>query len=110
MTTPLPEIITTYQQAHDQREVGAALATFCPDATVIDDGHTYTGADQIRTWLDRTTNEFTYTRSLTGVDDHGDGTYTVRNHLAGNFPGGEVDLRYRFELRDGLVHSLHIAP
>jgi hypothetical protein len=34
----------------------------------------------------------------------------LRDHLEGNFPGGQVDLRYRFELDGGRIHSLHIAP
>jgi hypothetical protein len=34
----------------------------------------------------------------------------VSNHLSGNFPGGEVDLRYRFRLADGLIQELQIAP
>lgn len=110
MISDLPDVIATYQRAHDHHDTDAAIAAFSPDATVIDDGRTYTGADQIRGWLERTASEFTYTRALTGVDDHGGGTYTVHNHLEGDFPGGQVDLRYRFELRDGFVHSLHIAP
>ena len=110
MTPDLPQIITTYQHAHDRHDTDAAIATFGSDATVVDDGRTYRGIEEIRAWLDRTANEYTYTRTLTGVDDHGDGSYTVRNHLEGDFPGGQVDLRYRFELRDGLVHALHIAP
>lgn len=110
MPDDLPQIITTYQHAHDRHDTEAAVATFAPDATVVDDGHTYTGTDEIRAWLDRTANEYTYTRTLSGVDDHGDGSYTVRNHLDGNFPGGQVDLRYRFEVRDALIGALHIAP
>jgi len=36
--------------------------------------------------------------------------YVVRTRLTGNFPGGTVDLRYRFMLRDGLISVLEIAP
>jgi hypothetical protein len=32
----------------------------------------------------------------------------VRTHLEGNFPGGTVDLRYRFGLRDGRIAELRI--
>lgn len=110
MTPDLPDVIVTYQHAHDRHDTDAAIATFDPGATVVDDGHTHVGIDAIRAWLDRTASEYTYTRTLTGVDDHGDGRYTVRNHLDGNFPGGQVDLRYRFELADGRIRSLHIAP
>lgn len=110
MTTELPDIIAAFQRAHDDHDTDAAIATFVEDATVVDDGRTYTGVAEIRTWLDRAASEYTYTRTLTGVDDHGDGTFTVRNHLDGDFPGGQVDLRYRFELQGGLIGALHIAP
>ena len=110
MATELPDIIVAFQRAHDDHDTESAMATFVDDATVVDDGRTSVGVAEIRTWLDRAASEYTYTRSLTGVDDHGDGTFTVRNHLDGDFPGGQVDLRYRFELRDGLIGALHIAP
>jgi hypothetical protein len=32
------------------------------------------------------------------------------NHLEGNFPGGVVDLRYRFVVVDDLISELVIAP
>lgn len=110
MDTGLPDVIAAYQRAHDQHDTDAAIATFDTDATVVDDGRTYTGAAEITSWLDRAAREYTYTRTLTGVDDHGDGSYTVRNHLEGDFPGGQVDLHYRFEVREVLIRSLHIAP
>lgn len=87
-----------------------ALAAFGPDATVADDGTAYIGTERIRSWLDGAANEYTYTRTLTGVDDLGDGVHVVHNHLSGNFPGGEVDLRYRFQLSDGLIDHLDVAP
>ncbi len=109
-TTDRPGVIDAYQRAHDEHDTVAALATFHPDATVIDDGVTYSGSERVRGWLTDVASEYTYTRTLTGVDDLGDGVYIVHNHLTGDFPGGEVDLRYRFALRDGLIHHLEIAP
>ena len=106
----LPDVIRCYQDAHDRREADTALAAFTSDATVVDDGSTYVGAEGVRTWLANAASEFTYTRTLTGVDDLGDGVYVVRNHLEGDFPGGAVDLHYRFRLREGLIEHLEIAP
>lgn len=108
--TDLPDVIAAYQQAHDRHDTETALATFSPDATVVDDDATYTGTERIRWWLTNVASEYTYTRTLTGADDLGDGVHVVRNHLTGNFPGGEVDLHHRFHLRDGLIHHLDIAP
>ena len=106
----LPAVIDTYQSAHDQRLTDQAVATFADDATVIDDGESYQGSDRIRWWLEHAASEFTFTRTLISVDDLGGGVHLVRNHIAGNFPGGEADLDYRFELRDGLITRLEIAP
>ncbi|MGD9750551.1 MAG: nuclear transport factor 2 family protein [Acidimicrobiia bacterium] len=106
----VPAVIDSYQRAHDRRDVEAALASFGPDATVIDEAVAYRGTERIRWWLTNAASEFTYTRSLTGVEDLGGGAYLVSNHLSGNFPGGEADLRYRFQLRGGLIDHVEIAP
>jgi hypothetical protein len=110
MSTELPDRIDTYLRAHDQRDTDSALTTFSDDATVVDEGNTYTGTDRIRWWLDNSSSEYTYTRTLTGIDSEGNGNYVVHNHLVGNFPGGEVDLRFQFKLADELIHRLEIAP
>jgi hypothetical protein len=106
----LPDVITRYQSAHDRRDSDAALATFAPDAVVKDDGNTYRGHGEIRDWLTRASVEFTYTRTLTAAEPTDSRTWTVTNHLEGNFPGGVVDLRYRFVLEDSLITELEIAP
>lgn len=43
----LPGTITGYLAAHRVHDTAAELAAFAGDATVIDDGSTYTGADAI---------------------------------------------------------------
>jgi hypothetical protein len=110
MSVELPTPIAQYQRAHDLRDADAAVAMFRADATVVDDGRTHTGTVEIRWWLANAASEYTYTRTLTGVTEEPDGSYIVSNHLSGNFPGGEVDLRYRFRLADGLIQELQIAP
>lgn len=106
----VPAVIDAYQRAHDRRDPDAALASFGPDATVIDEGVAYVGTERILSWLMTAASEYTYTRTLTGAEDLGDDVYLVHNHLSGDFPGGEADLRYRFQLRDGLIHHVEIAP
>lgn len=110
MSVDIPTMIETYQRAHDRRDTDAALAAFSAGATVVDEGRTHTGADEIRWWLDNAASEYTYTRTLTGIEHEGDGSYIVSTHLSGNFPGGEADLRYRFRLEHGLIRRLEIAP
>lgn len=106
----LPEVITRYLTAHRAHDTATAIAAFTREATVIDDGKTYEGADAIRDWLDRAAGEYTYTVSLTAAEQTDATHYTATNHLEGNFPGGTVDLRYQFTLGDGFIERLVIEP
>jgi hypothetical protein len=108
--TDLPAVVLRYQDAHDRHDADGALATFAPDAIVTDDGHTYRGRVEIRDWLSRASVEFTYTRTVIDTIQLDDGTWLVTNHLEGDFPGGVVDLRYRFVVSGGLLSKLDIAP
>lgn len=106
----LPQIIARYQEAHDRGDTAAALATFAPDATVVDDGHRADGHDEIAAWLTDSANAFSYTRTLLSAEADGPTAWLVANRLDGDFPGGTVDLRYRFAIVDGLIAELLIAP
>lgn len=106
----LPEVIGRYLSAHDRRDTDAALATFASDAVVVDDGHEYASPDEIRDWLAHASTQFTYTRTFAGAELVTPDTWLVTNRLEGNFPGGVVDLRYRFRIAGDLISELVIAP
>ena len=106
--TELPEIITSYLKAHDARDLDVAVRTYAPDATVTDEGRTYEGREEIGRWLARSASEFTYTIEMTGATKLDDDHYDVTHHLEGTFPGGQVDLHFRFALRDNAVARLAI--
>ncbi|GAA1695745.1 nuclear transport factor 2 family protein [Streptomyces yatensis] len=108
--TDLPDVVKRYLKAHNEHDLPAASAALTPDATVIDDGRTYEGIPAIERWLDRATSEYTYTTTLIGAEQDGPDRYTVTQRLEGDFPGGTVDLRYRFLLDQGLISHLTIAP
>ncbi|MET4925711.1 nuclear transport factor 2 family protein [Streptomyces sp. PSRA5] len=105
-----PDVITRYLAAHVVRDADAALATMREDATVTDDGSTYRGAAAIERWLRTEAGEYTYTTRLLAAESEDDTHHVVTNRVEGNFPGGRVDLRFRFTLRDGLIEDLTIAP
>ncbi|WP_328685932.1 nuclear transport factor 2 family protein [Streptomyces sp. NBC_01261] len=106
----LPEVITRYLAAHRAHDTATAVTTFTDDAVVIDDGHTYRGSAAIERWLDRAASEYTYTTELTHAQETDAAHYIATHHLEGDFPGGTVDLHYRFTLRDDLVEQLVIEP
>jgi hypothetical protein len=106
----LPEPVAAYVQARGADDTDAAIGRFAPDATVVDEGHTYVGAAQIRDWLGRSASEYTYTITPVAHQRLDATHYVVTQHLEGNFPGGQVDLRYQFTLADGLIVRLVIEP
>lgn len=106
----LPAAVARYFDAHDRHEVDAALAQFAPDAIVEDEGRMHTGHDEIGSWLANAGRQYTYTRTPLDATEQADGSWIVRNRLDGNFPGGTVDLAYRFAFDDGRIAHLRIAP
>ena len=108
--TDLPNVIKRYLKAHTERDTPAASATLTADATVVDDGHTYEGIPAIEHWLTSAASEYTYTTTLIAAENDGPDRYTVTQRLEGDFPGGLVDLRYRFTLDQELISHLTIAP
>ena len=108
--TVLPAVITDYQHAHDRHDAPVALAQFADDAVVTDDGHTYSGTDEIDAFIRTAASEYTFTRTLIGAAEIAPGEWDVTNHLEGDFPGGTVDLHYRFRLDGDRIARLDIAP
>ncbi|MGW5159348.1 nuclear transport factor 2 family protein [Nonomuraea wenchangensis] len=105
----LPDVVVAYLDAHDDKRHADASATFAPDATVLDDGKTYEGIDAIRAWIQRSSHEYTYTSTRLGQHLPDDAHAIVLVRLDGNFPGGTVTLRYRFEHDGTLITRLTIA-
>ena len=109
-TSELPDVITSYLTAHVARDLDRAVASYQPDAMVIDEGRAYCGHEEIRAWLARSASEFTYTIEMSGATKLDDDHYDVTQHLEGNFPGGHVDLHFRFALREDAIARLAIEP
>lgn len=105
----LPDTIKTFMTALSTPADGRAVATFTTAAVVTDDGSTYTGRDQIGAWLTASAGEYTYTSEFTGATAT-DTTIDVGQHLEGDFPGGVVDLHYRFTLDGTSISRLVIEP
>ena len=112
MAKHLPHAITTYlREADPQHKANAhdLLSAFATDATVIDEAKTYR-ARRDPPLAGTAASEYTYTVELTHVEKLDDTDYVVTDHLEGDFPGGVVDLIYRFTLADDLITTLEIAP
>lgn len=106
-TLVLPEPIAAYFAA-DRQNPDALARCFTAQAVVADEGHTHTGLDAIKAWKAAASARYTYTTEPFALDRE-EGSHVVRAHVAGNFPGSPVDLRYRFRLEGGLIAALEIT-
>ncbi|SOD97617.1 nuclear transport factor 2 family protein [Blastococcus haudaquaticus] len=117
MTTPtsiqpdqLPATIRGFLTAHVTRNADTALRAFTPTAVVVDDGTTYRGSEEVWRFLTESGTEFSYTTQLVGAERVDEAHWVAVNRLEGDFPGGVVELRYRFALDGDLIAELVIAP
>lgn len=109
MSIDLPAVIAAYFSADKKGNTQAIAECFTRDATVLDEGNTYTGRDAIRQWMANASTQYSYTNEPFAIAQ--DGTRTVvTSHLVGNFPGSPVDLRYCFILRGDKIAELEIVP
>jgi hypothetical protein len=106
----LPAPIRDFLAAHTVRDADTAIRAFTADAVVTDEGHTFRGTEEILGFLRISGSEFTYTTELKGAQRVDDELWVAVNHLEGNFPGGVVDLAYRFAMDGDLIEELVIAP
>lgn len=106
----LPTVIAAYLTAHRAKDVDAVTDAFSPDAIVVDEGNTYRGRQEIAGWVDIAGAQYTYTTEFTAATTTGADSVDVVQHLEGDFPGGVVDLHYRFALDGGLIGRLVIEP
>jgi ketosteroid isomerase-like protein len=112
MTNPLPTIISRYFTAADNGDTDALVGCFTPDAIVSDEGRSRHGHAEIRQWREEVATAYEYTLEVLepAGDRGGLAWHDVLTHLEGNFPGGTVDLTYRFGLLDGHIAELRIGP
>lgn len=108
--TAVPSVIAQYMVAQGDGTSWETIArAFTADAHVNDEGIDYHGQDGIRAWLTKTGGEFSYSTTLIGQRQDGPDRWTVIARLEGDFPGGVVDLPFRFTLRGDRISELIIA-
>ncbi len=108
--TDLPAAIRGFLAAHAAHDADAALPAFTPAPVVVDDGRTYRGTGEVRRFVSGAGSAYRYTSELLGAERVDDAHWVVAHRLTGDFPGGVVDLRYRFAMAGERIAELVIAP
>jgi ketosteroid isomerase-like protein len=109
MTMQAPDVITRYFAAADRRNIDEVVRLFSDDAVVADEDRTWRGASGVRAWREGPATAYQYTTKVQSIESAGGANYIARVRLEGNFPGGIVDLLYRFTIDDQSIRRLEIA-
>jgi ketosteroid isomerase-like protein len=108
MTMKLPTAIAGYFAADRDRDAAAISWHFTDNAVVKDDGKLHTGREAIRMWMSHSWKKYSATTEPFAIEDQGLAT-VVTSHVAGDFPGSPVDLRYHFVLEGDLIAKLEVT-
>ena len=103
----LPEPIAAYLAA-DMRGPDDVASCFTPQGVVKDEGQTHVGRAAIQAWKAKSSTLYSYTTAPFSLELI-DGAHVLHCHVAGNFPGSPVDLKYVFLLERGLIARLAIT-
>lgn len=105
--TALPAAIRDYLADSTGSDRPATIRFFADDARVDDQGETFSGREEVETWLKKTTGLFVYTLEVSEAALRDDGKYAVRNHLVSEaFPKGETYSTFVFALENDQISYL----
>ena len=107
--TDVPAVVTRYLEAADRGDAEALAACFTPEGTVVDEGVTYRGRQEIIGWRHQLSSTWEYTSTVTSsrsLDEH---RFRVGVLVEGNFPGGRADLTYSFSVDGDQLTALAIV-
>lgn len=108
MTMKLPTAIAGYFAADRDRDAAALARNFTEHAVVRDDGKLHTGREAIQTWMSDSWQKYGSTTEPFAIANQA-GTTIVTSHVAGDFPGSPIDLRFHFVLEGDLIGKLEVS-
>ena len=109
MTIKLPENIEAYFAADRDGGPDELAAVFTANAIVKDAGETLVGHEAIRRWKVDYTQKYGSTTTEPFLLATENGKPMVTAHVAGDFPGSPIDLRYFFVLAGDKIAELEIT-
>jgi hypothetical protein len=104
----LPTAIAGYFAADRDRDAAALSRHFTEQAVVHDEHKLHIGREAIQTWMSFSWKKYRATTEPFAITDQG-ATTIVTSHVAGDFPGSPVDLRFHFVLENDLIAKLEVT-
>ncbi|SEQ14826.1 SnoaL-like domain-containing protein [Devosia sp. YR412] len=109
MTIKMPDSIAAYFTAERDGGPDELAAVFTENAVVKDAGEDLMGHEAIRKWKVEYGQKYGPTTTEPFLISTENGKTQVTAHVAGNFPGSPVDLRYFFVIAGDKIAELEIT-
>ncbi|WP_420149055.1 nuclear transport factor 2 family protein [Spirosoma sp.] len=104
----LPATIEGFVQAQNEQDFPGFTDYFTDNATVSDEGHTYSGKAAIKQWIQQATEK--YQMQAKPIDYQQTGLKAVLTvEVTGTFPGSPAPMQYHLDLDGTLIRSLMIS-
>jgi hypothetical protein len=103
----LPDPIAAYFVADTQGPDQVAQC-FAQKAVVQDNDDIFTGRDAIRAWKKAADAKYSCTTEPFSLELI-EGVHAVKAHVAGNFKGSPLDMKFLFRLERGLIANMEIS-
>ncbi|WP_040006001.1 nuclear transport factor 2 family protein [Fibrisoma limi] len=104
----LPDNIEGLIQAQNEQDSTRFSQYFTANATVSDEGASYSGRAEIEQWIQQATEK--YQMQTKPIDyQQSDTSAVLTVEVTGTFPGSPIVLHYHLGLEDTLIRSLKIT-
>jgi hypothetical protein len=103
----LPIILKNLLQAQENFDSILYSECFSDDATVFDEGKTYKGIEEIKSWNEKTNEEYKIKLEVLEVFNK-DQMSVLTTKISGTFEGSPIVLKYQFEIENDKISSLKI--
>lgn len=104
----LPIILKKLLQAQENFDSISYSECFSDDAVVFDEGKTHNGKDEIKSWNEKTNEE--YKAKLEAIDVFNEDQITIlTTKVSGTFDGSPIVLKYRFDIKNDKISALKIT-
>lgn len=94
--------------AQNEQDSTAFAAFFTAEATVSDEGSSYSGRDAIEQWIQQATEKYHMQLKPVNFNQTGS-TVELTVEVSGTFPGSPAIMKYHFQLNGPLIRSIRIS-
>jgi len=105
-TMDIPKVLTELVKAQDNFDSTSYADCFTETAVVVDEGKTYNGKNEIKSWIEKANKEYQITMKPI---EYSETTEILKAEVSGNFPGSPVILSYNLNFKNELIQSLRIT-